>query len=95
MTVTGSRWFRHTVAHASRAYDYWLGGKDNFAADRSVAAEIIAVRPTIIRDIRANRAFLGRAVHFLAAKAGIRQFLDIGTSTWITTQLCFRMPARC
>jgi S-adenosyl methyltransferase len=42
-----------------------------------------------------NRAFLGRAVHFLAAKAGIRQFLDIVTGTWITTQLCFRMPARC
>jgi hypothetical protein len=71
--------FDTTVAHASRVYDYWLGGKDNFAADRAVAEEIIAVRPTILRDIRANRAFLGRAVRFLAAEAGIRQFLDVGT----------------
>lgn len=71
--------FDTTVAHASRIYDYWLGGKDNFAADRAVAEEIIAVRPTILRDIRANRAFLGRAVRFLAAGAGIRQFLDVGT----------------
>ena len=71
--------FDTTVAHASRVYDYWLGGKDNFAADRIAAEEIIAVRPTIVRDIRANRAFLGRVVRFLAAEAGIRQFLDIGT----------------
>jgi hypothetical protein len=67
------------VAHAARVYDYWLGGKDNFEADRVAAEEVIAVRPTIIRDIRANRAFLGRAVRFLAGEAGIRQFLDIGT----------------
>ena len=71
--------FDITVAHPARVYDYWLGGKDNFAADRKVAEDVIAVRPTIIRDIRANRAFLGRAVRFLAAEAGIRQFLDIGT----------------
>ena len=68
-----------SVAHPARVYDYWLGGKDHFTADRIAAEEVIAVRPTIIRDIRANRAFLGRAVHFLAAEAGIRQFLDIGT----------------
>jgi hypothetical protein len=68
-----------TVAHAARVYDYWLGGKDNFEADRLAAEEVITVRPTIIRDIRANRAFLGRAVRFLASDAGIRQFLDIGT----------------
>jgi hypothetical protein len=71
--------FDTNVAHASRVYDYWLGGKDDFAADRVAAEEIIAVRPTILRDIRANRAFLGRAVRFLAAEAGIRQFLDVGT----------------
>ena len=71
--------FDTTVAHASRVYDYWLGGKDNFAADRIAAEAIMAVRPTILRDIRANRAFLGRAVRFLAAEAGIRQFLDVGT----------------
>ena len=67
------------MAHPARVYDYWLGGKDHFEADKIAAEEVIAVRPTIIRDIRANRAFLGRAVRFLAAEAGIRQFLDIGT----------------
>jgi hypothetical protein len=71
--------FDINVAHPARVYDYWLGGKDHFEADRVVGEEVIAVRPTIIRDIRANRAFLGRAVRFLAAEAGIRQFLDIGT----------------
>jgi len=68
-----------TAAHAARVYDYWLGGKDNFAADRIAAEEMIAVRPTIIRDIRANRAFPGRAARFPASDAGRRQFLDIGT----------------
>jgi hypothetical protein len=71
--------FDTSVAHPARVYDYWLGGKDNFEADRKAAEEVIAVRPTIIRDVRAKRAFLGRAVRFLAAEAGIRQFLDIGT----------------
>ena len=71
--------FDISVAHPARVYDYWLGGKDHFEPDRIVAEEVIAVRPTIIRDIRANRAFLGRAVRFLASEAGIRQFLDIGT----------------
>jgi hypothetical protein len=68
-----------SVAHPSRVYDYWLGGKDNFAADREAAERIIAVRPTIIRDIRSNREFLHRTVAYLAQDAGIRQFLDIGT----------------
>jgi hypothetical protein len=68
-----------SVAHPARVYDYWLGGKTNFAADREAAEQVIAVRPAIRRDIRANRAFLGRAVRFLAAEAGIRQFLDLGT----------------
>ena len=68
-----------SVAHPARVYDYWLGGKDNFAADREAAEQVIAARPTILRDIRANRAFLNRAVRYLAAEAGIRQFLDIGT----------------
>ena len=67
-----------SVAHPARVYDYWLGGKDNFAADRSAAEAIIAVRPAIVRDIRANRAFMRRAVAHLAA-GGVRQFLDIGT----------------
>jgi hypothetical protein len=71
--------FDTTVAHPARVYDYWLGGKDNFAADKKAAEAVIAVRPSIIRDIRANREFLGRAVRYLATEAGIRQFLDIGT----------------
>jgi hypothetical protein len=68
-----------TVAHPARVYDYWLGGKDNFAADREAAEQVIAARPTILRDIRANRELLHRAVRYLAAEAGIRQFLDVGT----------------
>jgi len=71
--------FDISVAHPARVYDYWLGGKDHFEPDRIAAQEVIAVRPTIIRDIRANREFLGRVVRFLAGEAGIRQFLDIGT----------------
>jgi len=67
------------VAHPARVYNYWLGGKDNFAADRVAAEEVMAVRPGIIGDIRANRTWLRRAVRFLAEEAGIRQFLDIGT----------------
>jgi hypothetical protein len=70
---------RTDVPHPARIYDYWLGGKDNFAADREAAEAVIAVRPTVVRDIRANRAFLRRAVAWLASEAGIRQFLDIGT----------------
>jgi len=68
-----------SVAHPARVYDYWLGGKDNFAADREAAEAVIAVRPAIIRDIRENRNFLIRAVRYLAAEAGIRQFLDLGS----------------
>lgn len=68
-----------SVAHSARVYDYWLGGKDNFAADREAGDKVIAIRPAIRSDVKENRAFLRRAVRFLAADAGIRQFLDIGT----------------
>jgi S-adenosyl methyltransferase len=68
-----------TQAHPARMYDYWLGGKDNFAADREAAKQVIEAMPGIIPGVRAQRAFLGRAVRYLAADAGIRQFLDIGT----------------
>jgi SAM-dependent methyltransferase len=63
----------------ARMYDYWLGGKDNFAADRAAAEQIIAIssEPGVLRDVRENRAFLGRAVRAVAGR-GIRQFLDIG-----------------
>jgi len=67
-----------SVAHPARVYDYWLGGKDNFEADRRAAEAIIAIRPAIVRDIRANRDFMRRAVAYLAGE-GVRQFLDIGT----------------
>ncbi len=68
-----------SVAHVARVYDYWLGGKDNFAADREAAEQAIAANPGIRAGAQANRAFLGRAVRYLAGECGIRQFLDIGT----------------
>ncbi len=68
-----------TVAHPARVYDYWLGGKDNFAADREAAERVLAVTPGLRYRVRANRAFLARVARYLAAEAGIRQFLDIGT----------------
>jgi S-adenosyl methyltransferase len=71
--------FDITVANQARIYDYLLGGKDNFAADRAAVDAVLQVAPALGFTARANRAFLGRAVRFLAAEAGIRQFLDIGT----------------
>jgi S-adenosyl methyltransferase len=71
--------FDTSVAHVARVYDYWLGGKDNFAVDRAAGDQAIAAYPDIVYSVRANRAFLARAVRFLAGEAGIRQFLDIGT----------------
>jgi hypothetical protein len=68
-----------TVAHPARIYDYWLGGKNNFAADREAAGATLAVNPYILPGVRANRAFLASAVGFLAGDVGIRQFLDVGT----------------
>jgi S-adenosyl methyltransferase len=68
-----------TVAHPARVYNYWLGGKDYFEADKKAAEQAIDAYPAIIRGVRAQRAFLASAVRFLAGEAGIRQFLDIGT----------------
>jgi hypothetical protein len=68
-----------SVPHIARVYDYWLGGKDNFAVDREVAEQVMAAYPGILRDVRAQRAFLANAVAYLAGVAGIGQFLDIGT----------------
>jgi hypothetical protein len=65
-------------ANIARVYDWWLGGDHNFRADQDAARAMIAVEPNARAIARANRAFLGRAVRFLAAEAGIRQFLDIG-----------------
>jgi hypothetical protein len=66
-------------ANIARVYDYWLGGSHNFRADQDVARAMIAVDPNIRAMMRANRAFLGRAVRYLVREAGIRQFLDIGS----------------
>ena len=71
--------FDPSVPHPARVYAYWLGGKDHYAADRHAAEEVIRRRPQVVAGARANRAFLGRVVGFLAAECGIRQFLDIGT----------------
>jgi S-adenosyl methyltransferase len=71
--------FDTRVAHASRIYDYWLGGKDNYAVDRAAGDAALKVYPDLIHSVRSNRAFMTRTVRFLAAEAGIRQFLDIGT----------------
>jgi hypothetical protein len=67
------------VAHTARTWNYWLGGKDNFAPDREVGEQILQFLPNMRITARADRAFLGRAVRFLAGEAGIRQFLDVGT----------------
>jgi S-adenosyl methyltransferase len=71
--------FDTSVAHVARVYNYWLGGKDNYAADREAGDQAIQAYPDIVFSVRANRAFLARTVRYLAGEEGIRQFLDIGT----------------
>jgi S-adenosyl methyltransferase len=71
--------FDTSVAHIARVYNYWLGGKGNYAADRAAGDRAIAEFPGIVASARANRAFLRRAVSFLVTEAGVRQFLDVGT----------------
>jgi O-methyltransferase involved in polyketide biosynthesis len=68
-----------TVAHAARIWDHWLGGTANFAADRAAGDAWLAVDPGMAAVARESRAFLRRTVRFLAAEAGVRQFLDIGS----------------
>jgi hypothetical protein len=67
------------VPHGARMWNYWLGGKDNFAADREVGDQVIAVYPEIVDVARESRAFLIRVVRYLVGEVGIRQFLDVGT----------------
>jgi hypothetical protein len=71
--------FDPDTAHPARVYNVWLGGKDHYPADRTVAAEVASCRPEVVTGARANRAFLRRVVRYLAGECGIRQFLDIGT----------------
>ncbi|MEU5992735.1 SAM-dependent methyltransferase [Spirillospora sp. NPDC047418] len=67
------------VPHSARIWNYWLGGKDNYPVDRAIGAQVEQVFPGIVLAARTSRMFLGRAVRYLAAEAGVRQFLDVGT----------------
>lgn len=71
--------FRPDVPHPARVYNYWLGGKDHFHADRQVGRTVQRLCPQIVDSAHANRTFLARAVRYLTIECGIRQFLDIGT----------------
>jgi S-adenosyl methyltransferase len=71
--------FDVSVAHQARIYNYWLGGRDNYAADRKAAQAAVAAYPGVASGARANRQFLARAVRLAAGEGGVRQFLDIGT----------------
>lgn len=68
------------MSHSARVWDYWLGGRDNYPVDREVGDRIAAMLPDIVTQARADRMFLGRVVRYLAGEAGVRQFLDIGTT---------------
>ncbi|MCX2971219.1 SAM-dependent methyltransferase [Streptomyces sp. TRM70308] len=68
-----------SVPHSARMWNYWLGGKDNYEVDRMAADQFRAAFPAIAANARAFRSFLSRAIRYLAADAGVRQFLDIGT----------------
>jgi len=68
-----------SVPHSARVWNYWLGGKDNFAVDRELGDQVRGMYPEIVEIARVSRAFLVRSVRYLATEAGIRQFLDIGT----------------
>ncbi|MFF4841229.1 SAM-dependent methyltransferase [Streptomyces collinus] len=68
-----------TVAHNARVWNYWIGGKDHYEVDQRVGEQVSGMFPVIRAVARADRDFLGRAVRFLAAERGLRQFLDLGT----------------
>ncbi|WP_327258695.1 MULTISPECIES: SAM-dependent methyltransferase [unclassified Streptomyces] len=70
---------RSGIAHNARVWNHWLGGTDNYPVDRAVGDRVTAMYPSIGEVARADRAFLGRAVRYLAGDAGIGQFLDIGS----------------
>ena len=78
-TTRGASAIDTTTAHPARVYDYWLGGKDNFAADREAGEQALLAYPQLAQAVQSNRAFLARAVRYLTGEAAIRQFLDIGT----------------
>jgi O-methyltransferase involved in polyketide biosynthesis len=82
----GAAGINTSVPNVARIYDYILGGKDNFAADRQAAQQLLAAIPDIAGVVRDNRSFIGRVVRFLADEVGIRQFLDLGAG--LPTQDC-------
>jgi hypothetical protein len=84
-----------TVPHSARVWNYWLGGKDNYAVDREAGDAVAAIYPQITVNAREARAFLQRVVRFLAGEVGIRQFLDIGSCTSTTIRSCWRTRGRC
>ncbi|HVD13792.1 MAG TPA: SAM-dependent methyltransferase, partial [Actinomycetota bacterium] len=67
------------LPQSARVWNYWLGGKDNFPADRAAGDQFREIFPEIVDAARAARGFLARAVHYLAGEAGVRQYLDVGT----------------
>jgi hypothetical protein len=75
----GVRRIDTSVAHPARIWNYLLGGKDNFAADRAAADYVTEAAPVVVEAARADRAFLASVVRHLAGDLGVRQFLDIGT----------------
>lgn len=82
-TEMGEHWdlptpMRTDIAHSARIYDYFIGGKDNFRADREAAEQVLLLRPSLALAAQANRRFMTRAVRF-AASQGLKQFIDIGT----------------
>ncbi len=83
LVSTSSMWsttdLKIDVPHSARMYDYYLGGKDNFPADRQAAEDALAVFPNALVMARQNRAFMVRVTSYLAGEVGVRQFLDVGT----------------
>src|SRR5260370_40499653 len=71
--------FDTTVSYSARIWNYWLGGKDNYAADREAGDKVALMLPSIVPQARADRAFLGRAIRYLAGEAGLRPFLGLRT----------------
>ena len=72
-TARGASAIDTTTAHPARVYDYWLGGKDNFAADREAGDQALQAYPQLAEAVQSNRAFLARAVRYLTGEAAIRQ----------------------
>jgi hypothetical protein len=79
MAASGNDRLKSNVPHTARIWNYWLGGKDNYEVDREVGERVKEIFPVVAELVRADRGFLGRVVHYLAAEVGVRQFLDIGT----------------